>query len=127
MGTHELVMQILAGGFLGMLGQGVRAVAGMKKIHDTAAASGQSFGEVFEGSQLLASMVVGFTAGVLALFAAGGIGAELQIDRSIIVTIAAAGYSGTDFIEAFMSRAKPPAAPAAVQRDPWPPQPPAVG
>ena len=106
--AQDLIMQLLAGGLLGIVGQGLRAVAGMKKVRDQAAASGKAFGEVFEGSQLLASLVVGFTAGALAMLAAGS-GGPVQLDRSLIVAIASAGYSGTDFIEAFMAKAMPPA------------------
>lgn len=99
-----LLIQIATGGMLGMLGQGLRAVAGMKKINDAAIAQGRSFGDLFSASQFGLSLFIGFTAGALALVLARMNVPNMQNDASSITSIVAAGYAGTDFIEAFLSK-----------------------
>jgi hypothetical protein len=120
----DLLMQILAGGMLGILGQGLRAVAGMKKVNDAAAACGKSFGDVFDMSRFVISLFIGFTAGALALVLAETSVADLKIDKAQITAIIAAGYAGTDFIQAFLAKSTPALAPAP-EAPPAPP--PAMG
>lgn len=36
MGTIDWVLTLILGGFLGMIGQGIRVVAGLKKVNDQA-------------------------------------------------------------------------------------------
>jgi hypothetical protein len=107
MTLENLVMQILAGGLLGMLGQGARVVAGLKKSRDNAVANGATLADVFDGSALLCSLLIGFVAGALALLATAPAGPVTGIDRHTIVAIIASGYAGTDFIEAFIHKAVP--------------------
>lgn len=95
---------IVLAGLLGMLGQGVRVVAGLKKASDDAAARNLSLAEVFILSRLVFGLLVGFVAGVAAALAIG-IGKLVSVDTgstSLLLGIAAAGYAGTDFIEAFL-------------------------
>jgi hypothetical protein len=103
MDASDLVMKLLLGGMLGMLGQGIRAVAGLKKVKDEAEAKKLAFKEVFETSTLLISIFIGFVAGALAT-----LGLDLSddevIDKSTLLTLLAAGYPGTDFIEAFIKK-----------------------
>lgn len=98
-------MQIIAGGLLGTLGQGVRVIAGLKKAHDSASIQNQPL-QVESGS-LVISLFIGFTAGALALLAASGFNAGFDIDKSTAYALIAAGYAGTDFIEAFMKKYLP--------------------
>ena len=107
MTATDLVMQILAGGLLGMLGQGARVVAGLKKSSDGAAAVGQSLKDVFDGGALMRSLLIGFIAGALALLAAGPSGPLARLDHGMIMAIIASGYAGTDFIEAFIKKNLP--------------------
>lgn len=101
---QDLVWTILAGGLLGMLGQGVRAVAGIRKPNDAANALGKTFGDLFSASRLLLSLFIGFTAGALAVLLSG-LDAKLQArDTSAFIAIIAAGYAGTHFIDAFLSK-----------------------
>lgn len=105
---------IVLAGLLGMLGQGVRVVAGLKKASNDAAAQNLGLAEVFMLSRLLFGLMVGFVAGVAAALALG-IGKLVSIDTgstSLLLGIAAAGYAGTDFIEAFLpvvAAGRPPA------------------
>jgi hypothetical protein len=84
----DLLIGLIAGGMLGMIGQGVRAVAGLKKMLDAGTMAD------FRPSILLVSLLIGFIAGALAFLASGS--------TETAVAFVAAGYAGTDFIEAFM-------------------------
>ena len=57
---------ILFGGLLGVLGQMIRVVIGLKKLYEDAAAQHVTFGSLFRPSQLMISLLIGFTAGALA-------------------------------------------------------------
>jgi hypothetical protein len=102
----QLLSAILIAGLLGMLGQGIRAVAGLKKMNDDATANGASSADLFNAARLLVTLMVGFLAGVAGALA---IGIGKLTDGSltaanateILLSIAAAGYAGTDFLEAF--------------------------
>jgi hypothetical protein len=104
MTLENLVMQILAGGLLGMLGQGARVVAGLKKSSDSASANGQTLADVFDGRALMTSLLIGFVAGAIALLAAGPAGPVTTIDHGLVMAVITSGYAGADFIEAFISR-----------------------
>lgn len=100
---------LVLGGFLGMVGQGARAIVGLKKQADAAAAQGQKLADRFSGSTLGISLLIGFVAGVLAivgLVAAGKVGSA-AIDGQTVATLLGAGYAGADFIEGFMQSALP--------------------
>lgn len=99
----NILVALLLAGLLGTLGQGVRAVAGLKKMNADAAAQNLSATDVFMASRLIMSLLIGFMAGVAAGLALGlakilAIGAA---DIDVLLGIAAAGYAGTDFVEAF--------------------------
>ncbi len=104
MSPEALSMQIIAGGLLGMLGQGVRVIAGLKKAHDSAAQQNQPL--QIEPGSLLISLFIGFTAGALALLSTNGV-SQTDISQSTAFALIAAGYAGTDFIEAFMKKYLP--------------------
>lgn len=91
---------------VGMCGQVIRSVAGMKKLNDQVQqVEGITLGDGFEGGRFLRSLLIGGVAGVLSGFALiKGAGA---IPSATIFAILAAGYSGADFIEAFMKKASP--------------------
>ncbi len=86
---------LLLGGLMGMVGQAIRAIAGLKKMNDSS--------DTFVASRLAVSLMIGFVAGVIAAVTVG-LGKLVQIDLSnlqVLFGIAGAGYAGTDFIEAF--------------------------
>jgi putative chitinase len=101
---NALLALILAG-LLGMVGQGVRAVAGIKKMGDEAQAKGVSPSAMFSPGWFLVSLAIGFIAGVIAALSLG-LSKLLKSpdDFQLLLGIAAAGYTGTDFVEAFSSR-----------------------
>ena len=107
MDPDKLLTYILLGGMLGVLGQGIRTIAGLKKLHDKAAASDAEFSDLFVPSVLTMSLFVGFVAGALAMFGTVEFGGTTRPGRDAMLAIIAAGYSGTDFIEGFMKKYLP--------------------
>lgn len=110
MNATEWIAQLALGGMLGMLGQGVRVIGGLKKVHDQASQQSKQFGDLFELSTLVISLLIGFIAGALAILAlntAQDAVASATLDRKTITALLAAGYAGTDFIEAFMKKYLP--------------------
>jgi hypothetical protein len=105
-------MQLIGlGAIMGALGQGIRAIVGLKKVNDAVSSSTASMGDVIDPSRLVTSLVIGAIAGALA-------GVSLindihAVSSAQIFALLGAGYSGADFIEGFMSRVTPaPGAPA---------------
>jgi hypothetical protein len=108
MTIQQWILQLLLGGLLGVVGQGIRVVPGLKKVNDHALAEKKPFGDVFSMGTLLISLLIGFTAGALAIIASVPDGsAATTMDRQMILTLLAAGYAGTDFIEAFVKKNLP--------------------
>lgn len=107
MGATEWVLTLILGGILGMIGQGIRVVAGLKKVNDKALAEGKTFGTLFNTSALTLSLLIGFIAGALAIIGMAGAEAATKFTRELIVTIIGAGYAGTDFIEGFIKKSMP--------------------
>jgi len=96
---------IALGGLAGIVGQGIRIIVGLKKASDAAAARGQKFTETIEPARLLISLLVGALAGAMAAIITLTPGAP--ISRTALMGLAAAGYSGADFVEGFMARYLP--------------------
>jgi hypothetical protein len=114
MGTTDWVLTLILGGILGMIGQGIRVIAGLKKVNDKASAEGKSFGVLFSTSTLSLSLLIGFIAGALAIIGMTGTAEAVAvakapngISRDLIITIIGAGYAGTDFIEGFIKKSLP--------------------
>jgi hypothetical protein len=84
------------GALLGAVGQVVRTIPGLKKLKDDPAAK-------FDPMQLMMSVIIGAAAGVVAM-----ITLEVTSGKTIatqdIITVIAAGYTGADFIEAFITK-----------------------
>ncbi len=90
------------GAAFGMLGQLIRAIAGIKKFHETNAAADEK--ETLSSQRLVTSLAIGAVAGALAALATGS-GLDLEkIQSSVILGLMGAGYAGADFIEAFMQK-----------------------
>ena len=99
--SDQVLSALVLAGVLGMVGQTVRAVVGLKKMNDEADSSGVSASDLFIASRLVTSEIIGFVVGVITAF-------SLDINKLVTVTnvqfllgIAAAGYAGTDVIESF--------------------------
>jgi hypothetical protein len=104
MDATEWVLTLILGGILGMIGQGIRVVAGLKKIHDQALAQGKDFNALFQGSSLGLSLLIGFIAGALAIIAVVDYPPTANPSKQLIISIIGAGYAGTDFIEGFIKK-----------------------
>ena len=105
---EQWLVQLLLGGLLGVLGQGIRVVPGMKKLNDHALAEGKPFRDVFNLGTLLISFLIGFMAGALAIIASPpDASAGATMDQKTILALLFAGYGGTDFIEAFVRKNLP--------------------
>ncbi len=102
----SLAIAVLLGGLLGMVGQGLRVIVGLKKHQDAAAAQGTSFAAKFQPSRLVLSLLIGFIAGALGILTVIN-GDAQKIMMNQVLTVIAIGYAGTDFIEGFMARYMP--------------------
>jgi len=86
---------IFAGFILGLIGQVIRVVVGVKKQYDS---TQSGLGQWFNKTQLIISLIIGGLAGFLAgLFLSGDV-----MNTAFYLAVIAAGYSGSDFIEGFM-------------------------
>ena len=99
------IIQIILGGILGMTGQGLRVVAGMKKINDSTEATQKSLGDLFVLHRLLISLLTGFIGGVIAILVMGKNFANPDVTQ--MLGVIAAGYAGSDFIDAFIQKYLP--------------------
>jgi hypothetical protein len=86
----------------GALGQGARAIVGIKKLNDYADENNPS-ATLIDGVRLFISFGIGAVAGA---FAAVTLIADLTkpVLLEQLFAIAAAGYAGSDFIEGFITR-----------------------
>jgi len=98
MDIMEVTLFIILGIILGMLGQGARAVVGIKKKYDR---ESRDFKDWFDGKRLRISLMIGGIAGTLGAIALLDKG---EIDKQVLLTLLSTGYAGTDFIEGFMKK-----------------------
>jgi len=110
MGTANYLNYLLLGGLLGIIGQCLRIIVGLKKVYqeaeklkeaDTNLTTKEANAEVFDSRRIMISLLIGFVGGALAAIA---IDKKEIIDKNTALGIIAAGYSGTDFIEGFISK-----------------------
>lgn len=104
---EQLLLSLCIGALLGLAGQGIRVVVGIKKTYDQPGVTTKNFAEKFEKQRFGVSLFIGAIAGILAsltlnLAASSGIPSNETISG-----IMAAGYAGADFIEGFMRKKTP--------------------
>jgi len=107
---------LLLGALMGLLGQGARAVAGLKTMTDDAQTMGLSPNDLFQAARLFVSLAIGVLVGLAAalIYLAGDPASAAKPDWHILLGFAAAAYTGTDFLEAFISKyLAPPLKPGA--------------
>lgn len=93
---NDVIITIVAGGLLGILGQGIRMAIGLKKLSDANVNKVEAEKSELNGTRLIVSLFIGFVAGALFLLIKG----VEQIDNNeFLFSVIAAGYSGADFIE----------------------------
>lgn len=98
----EIINNVIAGGLLGALGQGIRIAVGLKKLSDsnTAKVAEGKTPDPFSSSRLLMSIFIGFVAGALGMIVKGStIAKNGDYNTEGIIAIIAIGYAGADFIE----------------------------
>ncbi len=92
---------MVLGAFLGATGQGLRFAIGLKKRYEEN--PGKRSREWFDWGRMVLSFIIGASAGVLAaVFLLGS-----NVNRNYLLSVIAAGYAGTDFIEAILRRYTP--------------------
>ena len=99
------IQVLFLGGLAGALGQTARAVVGIKKVNDQAAAEKVNTEQLIVASRLFISLIIGFVAGALAALIMGV--DTTGFDTAQILGLAATGYAGTDFIEGIISKVTP--------------------
>jgi putative chitinase len=104
--TGELLSTLMLAGLMGLVGQGARSVIGLKKLHDARAGQAPDQQDTFMAGRMVVSLLLGFIAGVLAALALGieKLAETGGINTAMLLGLAAAGYSGSDFIEGFMNK-----------------------
>ena len=119
--STQTLVTLTLGGLMGFLGQGSRAVIGLKGMSDDAKAQGVSPSDMFQAMRLFVSLAIGFLVGLAAalIYLMGGpTGAP---DWHILLGFVASGYAGTDFLEGFISKYLAPSggkAPSGVAKPP---------
>jgi hypothetical protein len=103
----EWIQLVSIGALFGALGQAIRVIPGLKKAADEAAEKARSLTDDFVPSRLFISLLIGAVAGVLGAISLGVPLADQKIASGTIVALLGIGYSGADFIEAFMARHVP--------------------
>jgi hypothetical protein len=116
MNTEQVLINLLLCGLLGLIGQGIRVIVGLKKLHEEAVdqttlalpeAGSQTtkavYDDLFDARKLWLSLFIGFMAGCLASLAR----TDTEFTREVQLAIIAAGYSGTDFIEGIFKKLLP--------------------
>lgn len=100
MGVYEVFTFIVLGTLLGILGQILRVVVGIKKEIEQASAVEKPLKDSFDSIRLAISLMIGGVAGGLGAISLLG----TEVNRELLLTLVAIGYSGADFIEGFMRK-----------------------
>lgn len=102
----NILILIVLGAILGMVGQGLRVIVGIKKVNDEAATNKtvDEQKELFKAQRLVLSLIIAFAVGAVAGVLAAVTSTEVAFSKSLIFAFIAAGYAGTDFIEGFMKK-----------------------
>jgi hypothetical protein len=106
MDTLQFAGGILAGGLLGILGQGIRTIIGIKKLqgaNELKIADGKN-AEPLTAGRIILSLFIGLIAGGIGILVkTRGDFATIDFKSTdFIIAMIAVGYSGTDFIEGIM-------------------------
>lgn len=116
MNTEQTLINLLLCGLLGLIGQGIRVIIGLKKLREEAVektaaalpvatpqATKAVYDDLFDSRKLWLSLFIGFIAGCLASLAR----TDPEFTKDVQLAIIAAGYSGTDFIEGVFKKLLP--------------------
>jgi len=103
MDAYAALIYVVLGAFLGAVGQGARAIVGIKKEWEAASLSQKEWKDWFDPRELVLSLMIGGIAGSLGAVLLFG----AEIDQEFLLTMVVVGYAGTDFIEGFMKTRVP--------------------
>ena len=111
----EILLILIAAALMGVLGQGARAIVGLKGMTDEAKSLNLSPSDLFKAARLLTSLMIGMIVGLAAglFYIQSGSTAD-QVSFQTLMGFAASAYLGTDVLESFISKYFTPATPAAV-------------
>lgn len=110
MNITELLQTISLGGLLGVLGQGIRALGGLKKLSESTAVTGVNS---FDTRRLTISLFLGFAAGAIGVITISDDNWKLpssvkdSISKESVLTLIGIGYSGVDFLESVLTKFVP--------------------
>jgi esterase/lipase superfamily enzyme len=101
--ANTLLIVLLLGGLMGLLGQSVRVVAGLKKMNDESQRIHARPVELFSPIRLAVSLAIGFLAGIAATLVLGAHHFFSPAPETLkeLLGIAATGYISADLLEAF--------------------------
>ncbi|WP_269585329.1 hypothetical protein [Roseibium sp. Sym1] len=102
--TDLVTTVLLAGGLMGMLGQGLRSAIGLKKLKDSTGDNGSLFSASFSASRFYTSLFIGFLAGALTAFFMSEPTMKLTLSKEVLIGLMAAGYAGTDTLEGLANK-----------------------
>lgn len=111
MNTADNLQLILAGGVLGILGQGARVLIGLKKLREETGGSEEAYEKSFSANRIFLTLFIGFVTGGMAALAM-----FTNIDQKNAYTLIGIGYLGVDFIEGLFLRKIAPSIPLDVVR-----------
>ncbi|WP_342150885.1 hypothetical protein [Methylorubrum sp. SB2] len=107
----QVLVALAVCGIMGMLGQGVRAIVGLKNAGSLNGTGGTPQSP-FDAAYLALSFMIGAIAGILAGLVTGLDQFTTALTLQKLLAIAASGYVGADFVENSMSLVLPRSAPA---------------
>ena len=100
---------IAMGGILGLLGQSIRVLIGLRKTVQIAAAKESTLGKEIDFRRLLLGLFIGLVIGCLSFLLIQQAPDEPLIGNNIVAIIAI-GYAGTDAVEGLFNAYPPPKA-----------------
>jgi hypothetical protein len=108
----SLLAYLVIGGIMGMLGQGARAVIGLRGTSDAAKAISANPIDLIQAGRLIASCLTGFLIGLAAALVSLKSGDMTSLLNNLpswqtLLGWFAAGYAGTDFLEGFVAAYAP--------------------
>lgn len=105
MTIEQWLLLMAFGSIVGIFGQFLRVIAGLKKLSDEASATQTTIADNFDSGRFYRSILIGSVAGFVAAFST--ISNLSEISHEVVLGIMAAGYVGADFVEAFAQRYLP--------------------
>jgi hypothetical protein len=102
MGPDVWLAWLGLGALLGAAGQLLRTIPGMKKLTQRTAGTPGLFAREFSWKRMGYSLALGAIAGILAALSSEA--KSDHIGRGDLMPLLAAGYAGSDFIEAFLRK-----------------------